>query len=378
MTHNPAWLKDKKVVIVADWLTTYGGAEKVVKAVHEIFPEAPIYASQYSKKQINWFEDCDVRTGWVNIFPASLRKILSIPRAIYFSRLNLSDYDIIISIVTAESKGVKTVPNQLHISYLQGPPTQYFWGMYDKYVENPGFGRLNFFVRFFFKLLVRPLRKVDYKYAKRPDFMIANSTYSKNDILKDYGRQSTVVFPPVEIDKFKINPNKEDFLISTSRQVNWKLLDLAVEACKITGNKLVLVGSGAEHEKLVKLAGGSSLIEFVPLIKNANELASLVGRASGFVFPSLEPFGIAPIEALSTGTPIIALKAGGALDYVKEGKNGIFFDDQTVDSLAAGIKKFNKTKFETSIVSDSVKSFSEKNFKRSFENFIKEKYDQKY
>ena len=378
MTHNPAWLKDKKVVIVAVWLTTYGGAEKVVKAVHEIFPEAPIYASQYSKKQINWFEDCDVRTGWVNIFPASLRKILSIPRAIYFSRLNLSDYDIIISIVTAESKGVKTVPNQLHISYLQGPPTQYFWGMYDKYVENPGFGRLNFFVRFFFKLLVRPLRKVDYKYAKRPDFMIANSTYSKNDILKYYGRQSTVVFPPVEIDKFKINPNKEDFLISTSRQVNWKRLDLAVEACKITGNKLVLVGSGAEHEKLVKLAGGSSLIEFVPLIKNANELASLVGRASGFVFPSLEPFGIAPIEALSTGTPIIALKAGGALDYVKEGKNGIFFDDQTVDSLAAGIKKFNKTKFDTSIVSDSVKSFSEKNFKRSFENFIKEKYDQKY
>ena len=378
MTHNPAWLKDKKVVIVADWLTTYGGAEKVVKAVHEIFPEAPIYASQYSKKQINWFEDCDVRTGWVNIFPASLRKILSIPRAIYFSRLNLSDYDIIISIVTAESKGVKTVPNQLHISYLQGPPTQYFWGMYDKYVENPGFGRLNFLVRFFFKLLVRPLRKVDYKYAKRPDFMIANSTYSKNDILKYYGRQSTVVFPPVEIDKFKINPNKEDFLISTSRQVNWKRLDLAVEACKITGNKLVLVGSGAEHEKLVKLAGGSSLIEFVPLIKNANELASLVGRASGFVFPSLEPFGIAPIEALSTGTPIIALKAGGALDYVKEGKNGIFFDDQTVDSLAAGIKKFNKTKFDTSIVSDSVKSFSEKNFKRSFENFIKEKYDQKY
>lgn len=378
MTRNPAWLKDKKVAIVADWLTTYGGAEKVVKAVHEIFPEAPIYASQYSKKQINWFEDCDVRTGWVNIFPASLRKILSIPRAIYFSRLNLSDYDIIISIVTAESKGVKTVPNQLHISYLQGPPTQYFWGMYDKYVENPGFGRLNFFVRFFFKLLVRPLRKVDYKYAKRPDFMIANSTYSKNDILKYYGRQSTVVFPPVEIDKFKINPNKEDFLISTSRQVNWKRLDLAVEACKITGNKLVLVGSGAEHEKLVKLAGGSSLIEFVPLIKNANELASLVGRASGFVFPSLEPFGIAPIEALSTGTPIIALKAGGALDYVKEGKNGIFFDDQTVDSLAAGIKKFNKTKFDTSIVSDSVKSFSEKNFKRSFENFIKEKYDQKY
>ena len=338
----PDYLEGKKVVIVADWLTTYGGAEKVVKTVSDILPEAPIYTSQYSEKQIDWFRGRDVRTGWVNIFPASLRKILSIPRAIYFSNLNLSDYDVIISITTAESKGVKTNENQLHVSYLQGPPTQYFWGMYDKYVDNPGFGVFNPVVRFFFKLLVKPLRKIDYKYAQRPDFLLANSTYSAHEIDKYYDRPSEILFPPVDTKKFTLNAKKEDFLISTSRQVNWKRLDLAVEAALKTGEKLVLVGGGAEHEKLVKLADGAKNIEFVPMINDAKELSDLVGRAKAFVFPSLEPFGIAPIEALSAGTPVIAFNKGGALDYIKDGENGVFFDSQTTEGVVEGVKKFNK------------------------------------
>ena len=369
----PDYLKGKKVVIVADWLTTYGGAEKVVKTVSDILPDAPIYTSQYSEKQIDWFRGRDVRTGWVNIFPASLRKILSFPRAIYFSRLDLSDYDIIISITTAESKGVKTNENQLHISYLQGPPTQYFWGMYDKYVENPGFGVLNPIVRFFFKLLAKPMRKIDYKYAQRPDFLLANSTYSAREIEKYYDRPSEILFPPVDTKKFALNTEKDDFLISTSRQVNWKRLDLAVGAALETGEKLVLVGGGAEHEKLVKLAGGAKNIEFVPLIKDAEELSDLVGRAKAFVFPSLEPFGIAPIEALSAGTPVIAFNQGGSLDYIKDGQNGVFFDSQTVEGVIKGIKKFNKLKLNAEKISATAKKFDETQFKQEFERLLKEK-----
>ena len=369
----PDYLKGKKVVIVADWLTTYGGAEKVVKTVSDILPDAPIYTSQYSEKQIDWFRGRDVRTGWVNIFPASLRKILSIPRAIYFSRLDLSDYDIIISITTAESKGVKTNENQLHISYLQGPPTQYFWGMHDKYVENPGFGVLNPIVRFFFKLLAKPMRKIDYKYAQRPDFLLANSTYSAREIEKYYDRPSEILFPPVDTKKFALNTEKDDFLISTSRQVNWKRLDLAVGAALETGEKLVLVGGGAEHEKLVKLAGGAKNIEFVPLIKDAEELSDLVGRAKAFVFPSLEPFGIAPIEALSAGTPVIAFNQGGSLDYIKAGQNGVFFDSQTVEGVIKGIKKFNKLKLNAEKISATAKKFDETQFKQEFERLLKEK-----
>lgn len=375
---NPKWLKGKKVAIVVDWLTTYGGMEKVVKTIHDIFPDAPIYTSQYSDKEIDWFKGCDVRTGWMNIFPARLRKILSVPRTFYFSNLDLSEYDIVISVVTAESKGVKTAASQLHVSYLQGPPTQYFWGMYDKYVENPGFGRLNFIVRFFFKLLVRPLRRLDHRYAQRPDFLMANSSYSAKEIKKYYGRDAEVVFPPVEISKFKLKKTKEDFFISTSRQINWKRLDLAIRACAAADEKLVLVGDGAEHGQLVDLAKGHKYIEFRPTIKDPVELAKLVGRAKGFIFPSLEPFGIAPIEALSTGTPVLAYKKGGALDYIHDNENGVFFDEQNEDSLVRGIKKFNKTKFDARKVSGSAAAFSEDKFRENFSRIIRKKYNEKY
>ena len=374
---NPAWLKGKKVAIVTDWLTTYGGAEKVVKTLHEIFPEAPILTSQYSKKDIDWFDDCDVRTGWLNIFPAKLRKFLGPLRVVYFSNLKLGEFDVIISSCIAESKGIKTREDQLHISYLQGPPTQYYWGMYDDYVKNPGFGKLNGLVRFFFKLLVKPLRENDYQLSKRPDYIIANSTYSAKEVETYYHRQAAVVFPPVDVDKFRPSAKTSDFYISTSRQVNWKRLDLAVEAFQDLDAKLVLVGGGAEHDKLVALAAGSANIEFVPTINDSKELAQLVSKAKAFIFPSLEPFGIAPIEALSAGVPVIAYKKGGVLDYVIENKNGVFFPEQTAESLKKAVLLFEKKRFNKKEVSATAKSFSKDNFKKTIEQFIREKVDEK-
>ena len=374
---NPAWLKGKKVAIVTDWLTTYGGAEKVVKTLHEIFPEAPILTSQYSKKDIDWFDDCDVRTGWLNIFPAKLRKFLGPLRVIYFSNLKLREFDVIISSCIAESKGIKTGEGQLHISYLQGPPTQYYWGMYDDYVKNPGFGKLNGIVRFFFKLLVKPLRENDYQLSKCPDYIIANSTYSAKEVETYYHRQAVVVFPPVDVDKFRPNAETGDFYISTSRQVNWKRLDLAVEAFRDLDAKLILVGGGAEHDKLVALAAGSANIEFVPTINDSKELAQLVSKAKAFIFPSLEPFGIAPIEALSAGVPVIAYKKGGVLDYVIENKNGVFFPEQTAESLKMAVLLFEKKRFNKKEVSATAKSFSKDNFKKTIEQFIREKVDAK-
>ena len=249
--------------------------------------------------------------------------------------------------------------------------------MYDQYVENPGFGRLNFLVRFFFKLLVKPLRKLDYKFAQRPDCLLANSTYSSLEIKKYYNRDSIVVFPPVEVSDFKLNNKKEDFFISTSRQVNWKRLDLAVGAFKKTGDQLILVGGGAEHNKLVKLADGVKNIKFIPMIKSTKELSDLVGRAKAFVFPSLEPFGIAPIEALSTGTPIIAFKQGGALDYIRDGENGVFFEEQTVESLISGINKLKFIELNGRKISATARRFSAINFKNTFKHVIMEKINEK-
>lgn len=380
MNENPKWLNGKKVAIVTDWLTTYGGAEKVVLTVSGIFPEAPIFTSQYSEKEVDWFSNKQVKTGWLNIFPAKMRKILPVGRVLYFRNLGkkLKDFDVIISICCAESKGLNISEKQLHISYLQGPPIQYYWGMYDDYVNNPGFGKLSFLVRFFFKILVNPLRRNDFKLAQKPDFLIANSSYSKDEISKYYKRDASVIFPPVEVDKFKLERNKKDYYITTSRQVNWKKLDLAVEAFSKNGKKLVLVGGGAEHQKLVELAGGAKNIEFIPRISDPLELSKIVAEAKGFVFPSLEPFGIAPIEALATGTPVLAFNQGGARDYIKDGENGIFFNKQSLDSILKAVEKFEKISFDSEKVSESAKKFSKENFKKNFEEEIKRNFNGKF
>ncbi len=380
MNENPKWLNGKKVAIVTDWLTTYGGAEKVVLTVSEIFPEAPIFTSQYSEKEVDWFSNKQVKTGWLNIFPAKMRKILPVGRVLYFRNLgkNLKDFDVIISICCAESKGLNLSKKQLHISYLQGPPIQYYWGMYDDYVNNPGFGKLSFLVRFFFKILVNPLRKNDFKLAQKPDFLIANSSYSKDEISKYYKRDASVVFPPVEVDKFKLERNKKDYYITTSRQVNWKKLDLAVEAFSKNGKKLVLVGGGAEHQKLVELAGDAKNIEFIPRISDPLELSKIVAEAKGFVFPSLEPFGIAPIEALATGTPVLAFNQGGAQDYIKDGENGVFFNEQSSSAILKAVEKFEKTSFDAKKVSESAKKFSKEDFKKNFEEEIKRNFNGKF
>jgi glycosyltransferase involved in cell wall biosynthesis len=359
-----------KVAIVCDWLTTVGGAERVVKTVSEVYPKAPIFTSQYSEKEVDWFKDCDVRTGWLNIFPASLRKFLSPLRAIYFKHLNLKEYDVVISIVCGESKNIRTHKNQTHISYLQGPPTQYYWGMHDFYLKNPGFGKLNWLVRPFFKAFTGIMRKTDFSAAQRPDHLVTISTYCAEEIEKYYGRKAEIVHPPVNTEKFKLTKDKSDFFFTTSRQINWKRLDLAVKACIKTGDRFVLVGSGAEHEQLVKLAEGHDNIEFIPIVSDVDELVKTVSSAKGCLFPSLEPFGITPIESLSMGAPVIAFKAGGALDYIQDGKNGIFFEKQTVDSMASAIQKFNKTKFDAKTVSQSAKKFSVANFKKEFKKTI--------
>ena len=412
---------EKKVAIVCDWLTNVGGAEKVLLRVHRLFPEAPIYTSKYDPKGIDWFSGADVRTGWLQRFPASLRRFLGPFRQRYFSKLNLSEYDLIISVTGAEAKSVKSGsrlhaegkpaknPKGIHVSYCH-VPTQYYWQMYDDYVKNPGFGILNPFVRFFFKLLVRPLRKADLKAAQNPDYFITISEYAKEQIAKYYGRESVVIHPPVELKDFSKDGNARieplvassrapvvtgrassfapvvanaprdsiltfqafEYYITTSRQVNWKRLDLAVKGCMMAQRKLLVIGEGPEHEKLVKLAKGSGLVEFLPLM-DKKELAKYLAKAKGYIFPSLEPFGIAPVEALAAGCPVIAYAEGGAKDYILEGKNGILFDKQKASTVAEAILKFEKMKFKRESIPGTVTKFSENRFDKEMRKFINEK-----
>ena len=398
-----------KVALVCDWLTNVGGAEKVLLALHRMYPKAPIYTSQYSPKGIDWFLDADVRTGWLQIFPAGMRRVLGVFRQRWFSRLDLSEYDLVISVTGAEAKAVRaTKLGAKHISYCHAP-TQYYWQMYDKYVENPGFSILNPLVRVCFKALVKPLRRRDFEAAARVDQFVTISEYTKGLIKKFYKREAIVVHPPVDVGSFRVRegisraaspspvatgtarsssrcrapqsleiPFSNPYYITTSRQVNWKRIDLAVKACVKLGRPLVVIGEGPEHKKLMKMAegaftsDGSPLVSFLPLM-GAEELAKYLAGAKGYLFPSMEPFGIAPVEALAAGCPVVALAAGGALDYVVDGVNGVLFDKQTVKSLCEGILKFEKTKFDLEVVSESAEKFGVLRFEKEMRKVVDEK-----
>ena len=359
-----------KVAIVCDWLTNVGGAEKVLLRVHQLYPEAPIYTSKYSPRGIDWFRDAEVKTGWLNIFPAKLRRLLGPLRMRWFSRLDLSDYDLIISVTGAEAKAVRaSKPGARHVCYCHAP-TQYYWQMYDDYVRDPGFGILNPVVRVFFRALVRGQRRKDFEAASRVDQFVTISQYTQELIRKYYKRDAVVVHPPVEVAEFGglvrggysgSLGTASLYYIVTSRQVTWKRLDLAVMACVKLGRELLVVGEGPEHKRLTEIARGRSSVKFLPLA-TSEELAKLLAGARGYLFPSMEPFGIAPVEALSVGCPVIAYGKGGALDYVEDGVNGILFKSQTAKSLEEAIVRFEKMKFDKAKVAASADRFAAERF----------------
>lgn len=385
-----------KVALVCDWLTNVGGAERVLLSIHEIFPDAPIYTSQYNKKGIDWFKDADVRTGWMQILPSGMRRFFAPLRVLYFKHLDLSEYDLIISVTGAEAKGIKK-GNAKHLCYCH-VPTQYYWQMYDEYLKNPGFGIFNPIARLGLKLLIKPLRKADFKAASKPDQFITISKYAADQIKRFYHRESVIIHPSVSVEKFQnikkgksqtklqhetkesqdkvIHQLVEKYgntkpYIATSRQVTWKRLDLAVKSCLKLKRPLVLIGDGPEHKNLQKLAQDSDLITFVPTSDQAT-IKTYLENSRGFLFPSLEPFGIAPVEALAAGCPVVAYTEGGSRDFIQDGKNGVFFDKQTVNSLTTAIEKFEKIKFDSEFIQQSALPFSDIRFKQELKDLIDE------
>jgi glycosyltransferase involved in cell wall biosynthesis len=359
-----------RVAIVADWLTGVGGAERVVLELHKMFPEAPIYTSQYSPSKIDWFKDADIRTTWLQRLPKGLRKFLPALRAWTFSRLDLSDYDLVISSSGAEAKGVKTGPNTVHISYIHSP-THYYWIRYDEYLKNPGFGRLDPLARLGLKLLAAPLRKWDYKAAQKPDHLIANSTHTQAMIKKFYGRDSTVIHPPVDIERFagQAEEPRKGF-VTAGRQTPYKRLDLPVKVATELGLNLIVLGDGPDYKRLRKMAGKT--VTFLR-DKNDEEIAHYFRTSEAFVFPNMDDFGIVAVEALAAGTPVIAYKAGGALDYIEDGKNGLFFDKQDVESLKKVMQNFSPSNFNHERIQQSAAKFSIEEFHNKFRQFISQK-----
>lgn len=356
-----------KVAIVCDWLTGIGGAERVVLELHRMYPDAPIYTSQYDPQAIDWFKDADVRTTWLQKLPKGFKKFLPILRARAFSKLDLSNYDLVISSAGAEAKGVKTGKNTTHVCYMHAP-THYYWSRYDDYLANPGFPNgLNWLARIGLKVLVGPLRKWDYRAAQNPDYIIANSNYTKTMIKKYYGRDSEVIHPPVDTSRFQIPDSKRNGFVVAGRQTPYKRIDLAVSACSDLGLPLTVIGNGPDHQKLIKMAGPT-----ITFITNANDqqVAEHFAQAEAFIFPNLDDFGITPVEAMAAGTPVIAYQAGGALDYVTPGITGEFFPQQSIESLKNVLQKFNSSEFDATMIRSEVQKFSVNEFQTRFKSYI--------
>ncbi len=358
-----------KVAIVHDWFVG-GGAERVVYELHKLYPQAPIYTAYCSPQWRQRLSDTKVITSYMQRWPFSkLRKFLPPLRALWFSRLDLSGYDLVISSSGAEAKGVKVKPPAVHINYCHAP-THYYWSRYDDYMKNPGFGGLDPLARLGLKLLVGPMRRWDYKAAQRPHHMIANSNYIKQQIKKYYGRDAAVIHPPVDIERFKIldksSSARGGFLIA-GRQTPYKRFDLAVITCTQLSLPLTVIGNGPDHKKLVGLAGPT--ITFLVDLSD-QEVVKHFQSAEAFIFPGIDDFGIVAVEALAAGTPVIAYQAGGALDYLEPGQNGEFFAKQTTGSLAQALENFLSEKFQPPEVAKSAARFSADKFRGSISNYI--------
>ena len=350
-----------KVAIVCDWLTNMGGAENVVLAMHEAFPDAPIYTSAYEPNAMPAFHGLDIRTTWIQKLPKSLRRLhkwFPVLRVHAFRSLDLSEYDIILASTIAESKQVqKTREDQVLISYCH-TPIRYYWSHYDQYRKDPGFGKLNWLVRLLIPVLVPSQRKADYEAAQKVDLFIANSSEVQSRIKTYYKKPSTVLHPPVDVSRFTPAKNRGDHYVALGRQVPYKRIDLAVAAATKLGVPLKVFGNGAEHQKLRDLAGPT--VEFyTDRFGDASDdaVTEALNTAKGFIFPAEEDFGIVQAEALAAGAPVIAYGKGGALDIVQPQVSGVFFDRQEVDDVAHAIKKAESMQFMPATLRRKAKRF---------------------
>jgi glycosyltransferase involved in cell wall biosynthesis len=362
-------MKEPKVALVHHWLTSPGGAERVLYELHQMWPDAPIYTTAYRAEKFPEFADADVRTTFLDKIPFLKRKhqLFPIFIGLPFKTFNLSDYDLVISSDAAEAKLVKTGPHTLHICYCH-TPVRYYWSDYEWRLHNLPFGPFNWLARIVFPMVVSRLRKVDYAGAQAVDVFIANSEHVKQRIKQYYHRDSTVIYPPIVTEPLiKLARGQSDYYLVVSRQVASKRVDIAVDAFNELGLKLKVAGSG--EEMAVQRRRAKSNIEFLGYVPD-DERNQLMAGAKAFIFPPEEDFGMVPLEAMAAGTPVIAYNAGGAPEYIEDGKSGVLFDEQSAEALVAAVKRFEGMKFRPEVVRSKAMEFDARVFRRRMSDFV--------
>jgi len=361
-----------KVALVYDRVNKWGGAERVLLALHKIFPDAPLYTSVYDNDKAPWAKVFKIKTSFLQNFPfASQNHEFYAPlMPLVFESFSFDEYDLVISVTSEAAKGILTKPQTKHICYCL-TPTRYLWSGYEDYFKNP-------ILRFISKPVVFYLRFWDKIASQRPDVLIAISKEVQKRIKKYYDRDSSIIYPPLGLPStdYSLQPGKkavvrsrstEDYFLIVSRLVPYKRMDLAIRVFNKLGLPLKIVGTGVEENKLKRMA--KSNIELLGYLTD-KELVGYYKGCRGFIFPGIEDFGLTVIEAQSFGKPVIVFMAGGAQESIIDGKTGIFFEVQSEKSLEEAILKFQKMNFNPEVSIKNAKKFSFEEFKMK----IEEKY----
>ncbi|MCB1084713.1 MAG: glycosyltransferase family 4 protein [Chlamydiia bacterium] len=357
-----------RVALVHDWLTTVAGAEKVLKSLAQAFPSDLFTLVKDPKKLTGTpFETLEIKTSFIQKLPFAKAKYRSylplFPLAI--EQFDLSGYDLVISSSHSIAKGVLTHADQIHICYCH-TPMRYAWDLYQQYLRE---SKLKSGVKgVLAKCFLHYLRMWDAHSSSRVNAYVANSHYVARRIKKLYQKEAEVIYPPVDTHYFQIGEEKDDFYLTASRMVPYKRIDLIVEAFgEMPDKRLVVIGDGPDMDKIkAKAKKNVELLGY----QDDETLREMLQKAKGFVFAALEDFGILPVEAQCSGTPVIAFGKGGALETVVEGETGLFFKEQTVSSLIDAIHRFEKKSFDPQAIRRHGETFSEERFMKEFQALV--------
>lgn len=364
-----------KSAILHDWLVDFAGGESVLEAIYEIYP-SPVYTLFADKKSLqgSFLKDASVYTSSLQKIPfitKAYRKLLALfPRAV--EEFDFSGYDIVLSTSHSVAKGALTNANQLHICYIH-TPMRYAWDLYFQYFREANIRGLK---KTYASKVLHEIRKWDIISANRVDYFIANSKYIARRVRKVYGRDASVIYPPVGVERFPLFTGKENYYVTASRMVPYKKIDLIAKAFAMMPDKrLRIIGDGPDMKKVRAAAKNAGNIEIMGY-QSFETLKDTVSKAKAFVFAAEEDFGIVPVEAQACGTPVIAYGRGGARETVLENKTGLFFDLQTPQSIMDAVLNFEKIedKFDHTKIRKHAESFSKERFINEYKSFVEEKY----
>ncbi|RJO59188.1 glycosyltransferase family 4 protein [Candidatus Parcubacteria bacterium] len=357
-----------RIALVHEYLNQLGGAERVLEALHELYPEAPVFTLVHDTRRVGeTFRDWKIQSSIIERLPGGKRfykwYLLAMPAAI--ESFNFNGFDVVISDASAFAKGIIVPPGTLHICYCH-TPTRYLWSDAHTY---PNEVRVPKLVKKLLPFALNYLRNWDRQAADRVDVFIANSKFVAQRIHKYYRREAEVIYPPVDTDKFQISPDIGNYYVMMGRLRPYKKFDLAIQAFNALNIPLKIIGTGEEEEYLRKIARPN--IEFLGYHVNRGEILK---HAIAFINPQVEDFGIAPVEAMACGRPVIAFRAGGAKETVVEGETGMFFDEQIWEALADTVVRFKAKSFDSQKIRAHALLFDRKVFQAKIDEFTKKTY----